>query len=67
MTYAKKVNSGGFDSYFRYWAGDTAPEALAVVGTALGPACVDLLRKAMLALGSEYPAGATCLAPDPDY
>ncbi len=32
----QEVNSGGFDSYFRYWGGDSAPDAVAVVGALLG-------------------------------
>lgn len=27
----QEVNSGGFDAYFRYWGGDSAPMALATL------------------------------------
>ena len=52
------MNSGGFDTYFRYWGSDTAPDALAAIGKVLGPAWEELLREAMLALGPDYPADA---------
>ncbi len=51
----QEVNSGGFDAYFRYWGGDTAPEALAALPRMLGAAWADLLRDAMALLGPDYP------------
>jgi Domain of unknown function (DUF4375) len=54
----QEVNSGGFDSYFRYRGGDTAPVALAVLPDLLGQDWADLLLDAMDTLGSTYPAGA---------
>jgi hypothetical protein len=53
----QEVNSGGFDSYFRYWGGDTAPVALAALPDILGQDWSDLLRDAMDTLGSAYPPG----------
>jgi hypothetical protein len=52
----QEVNSGGFDSYFRYWGCDTANEALAALPTVLGQAWADLLAEAMELLGPDYPA-----------
>jgi Domain of unknown function (DUF4375) len=54
-----EVNSGGFDSYFRYWGGNTAPEALTVLPRILGQAWADLLSEAMNLLGPEYPIEPT--------
>lgn len=54
----QEVNSGGFDSYFRYWGGDTAKVALAALSDALGQEWATLLRDAMQALGPDYPADA---------
>lgn len=54
----QEVNSGGFDTYFRYWGGDTALDALSAIGEVLGPAWGELLRKAMLTLGPDYPTDA---------
>lgn len=49
------VNSGGFDSYFRHWGGNTARTALAALATILGQEWADLLRTAMSLLGPNYP------------
>ena len=54
----QEVNSGGFDSYFRYWGGDTAPLALASLPQLLGQDWADLLREAMATLGPTYPPTA---------
>jgi len=54
----QEVNSGGFDSYFRYWAGDSAPTAHAELPAVLGQDWADLLRDAMALLGPAYPSGA---------
>ncbi len=51
----QEVNSGGFDSYFRYWGGNTAPVALSALARILGAQWVELLREAMLLFGPEYP------------
>lgn len=51
----QEVNSGGFDSYFSYWGGNTASEALALLPTALGEEWAVLLREAMGRLGATYP------------
>ena len=58
----QEVGSGGFDSYFRYWGGDTAPLALAVLPDVLGQDWADLLRDAMDTFGATYPAGAAARA-----
>jgi hypothetical protein len=54
-----EVNSGGFDSYFRYWGGNTAPDALTVLPALLGQAWADLLSEAMSLLGPQYPIEPT--------
>jgi hypothetical protein len=54
----QEVNSGGFDSYLRYWGGDTAPTAAAALPQLLGSPWVDVLREAMSLLGDPYPASA---------
>jgi hypothetical protein len=54
----QEVNSGGFDSYFRYWGGDTAPTAAAALPQLLGSAWADVLREAVALLGDPYPASA---------
>lgn len=51
----QEVNSGGFDSYFRYWGGNTARTALAALPTILGQVWADLLGDAMSLLGPDYP------------
>lgn len=58
----QEVNSGGFDSYFRYWGGDTASIALRALAEALGPEWETLLREAMQVLGPDYPADADARA-----
>lgn len=54
----QEINAGGFDAYFRYWGGNTAQEALAAIGKALGPDWAVLLREAILIFGSDYPINA---------
>lgn len=54
----QEVNSGGFDSYLRYWGGDSAPDAVVALPDVLGRDWADLLRQAMLLLGDAYPADA---------
>jgi hypothetical protein len=54
----QEVNSGGFDSYFRHWGGDTASLALEALPEALGQPWATLLREAMQTLGPAYPADA---------
>lgn len=51
----QEVSSGGFDSYFRYWGGNTARTALAALPSILGQDWADLLRTAMSLLGPDYP------------
>lgn len=51
----QEVNSGGFDSYFRYWGGDTAVDALRALPDALGDSWAALLREAISTFGEEYP------------
>ena len=51
----QEVNSGGFDSYFRYWGGNSAPEALAALPGLLSHEWADLLSEAMALLGPNYP------------
>lgn len=51
----QEVNSGGFDSYFRYWGGDTAQIALAALPDVLGPRWASVLLDAMETLGPGYP------------
>lgn len=54
----QEVSSGGFESYFRFWGGDSAPEALEALPGTLGEGWADLLRRAMVTLGAEYPLDA---------
>jgi hypothetical protein len=51
----QEVNSGGFESYFRYWGGNTAPDAVKALPTLLGQEWADLLSEAMDLLGPDYP------------
>jgi hypothetical protein len=51
----QEVSSGGFDGYFRYWGGDSAPDALRVLPDALGPSWAALLEEAMGVFGAVYP------------
>ena len=51
----QEVNSGGFDSYFRYWGGNSALDAAVALQGLLGQDWVDLLKEAMDLLGPEYP------------
>jgi len=50
----QEVNSGGFDSYFRYWGGDSAPEALGALRETLGAGWAELLREGMALFGPDY-------------
>lgn len=51
----QEVNAGGFDSYFRYGGGNTAPAALAGLPTTLGPEWAVLLTEALGLFGESYP------------
>ncbi|MEI2649192.1 MAG: DUF4375 domain-containing protein [Dermatophilaceae bacterium] len=51
----QEVSSGGFDVYFRYWGGDTAPVALEALSTTLGDEWATVLRDAMSLFGGAYP------------
>jgi hypothetical protein len=51
----QEVNAGGFDSYFRAWGGNSAPEAIDALPGALGQAWATLLHDAMQVVGSPYP------------
>lgn len=51
----QEVGSGGFDTYFRYKGGDTAPLALEAAEL-LGPRWVALVEEALHTMGSPYPA-----------
>jgi len=51
----QEVNSGGFDSYFRYWGGNTAEVALKGLPRMLGEGWASLLREAMGLFGTAYP------------
>lgn len=55
----QKVNSGGFDSYFRYWGGDSAPDAVAVLAGVLGAEWGEVLQEAMALFGPGYPDDST--------
>lgn len=55
----QEVNSGGFDSYFRYWGGDSAPDAVAVLAGVLGAEWGEVLREAMALFGPGYPGDST--------
>lgn len=54
----QEVNSGGFDSYLRYWGGNSAPLAFAVLPQVLGSEWAEVLAEAMAILGPEYPMDA---------
>lgn len=51
----QEVNAGGFDSYFRYGGGNTAPAALANLPTTLGQEWAALLTEAIGLFGASYP------------
>jgi len=51
----QEVNSGGFDSYFRYWGGNTAPQAADALPKVLGEEWAAVLTEAMSLLGPAYP------------
>jgi uncharacterized protein DUF4375 len=52
--FRQEVNSGGFDSYFRYWGGDTALTAVAGLPRLLGAGWADLLGEAVALFGFPY-------------
>lgn len=54
----QEVNSGGFDSYLRFWGADTASDALAIVGGALGEPWRQILVEALDIFGSTPPSTA---------
>lgn len=54
--FRQEVNSGGFDSYFRFWGGDTAAVAVAALPAALGAKWAGVLAEAMALFGDVYPA-----------
>jgi hypothetical protein len=51
----QEVNSGGFDSYFRYRGGNSALDAARSLPSLPGQDWADLLKEAMDLLGPEYP------------
>ena len=51
----QEVNAGGFDAYFRYWGGDSAPLALESLSGALGDSWAAVLRETMDLFGEHYP------------
>jgi hypothetical protein len=51
----QEVNSGGFDRYFSYWGGDSAPRALCALPQLLGQDWAEILSDAMTVFGSTYP------------
>jgi hypothetical protein len=51
-----EVDDGGFDSYFRDEAGNSAQTALVALPDVLGRDWADLLRTATRLLGSPYPS-----------
>ena len=54
----QEVNSGGFDSYLRSWGADTASDALAIVGGALGEPWRQVLVEALGIFGTANPSTA---------
>jgi hypothetical protein len=56
--FRQEVNSGGFDTYLRYWGVDTASEALAILPRALGVPWRQVLVEALAVLGTSNPASA---------
>lgn len=56
--FRQEVNSGGFDSYLRYWGADTASEALAILPRALGEPWQRVLAEALAIFGTANPASA---------
>ncbi|WP_165956861.1 DMP19 family protein [Kribbella antibiotica] len=53
--FRQEVNSGGFDSYFRYSGGDTALTAITALPRLLGSRWADLLGEAVALFGAPYP------------
>jgi hypothetical protein len=53
--FRQEVNSGGLDSYFRYWGGDTALTALTGLPRLLGTPWSNLLGEAVALFGAPYP------------
>lgn len=54
----QEVNSGGFDSYLRYWGADSASEALAILPRALGEPWRQVLAEALAIFGTSDPSTA---------
>ncbi|HMM95829.1 DUF4375 domain-containing protein [Phycicoccus sp.] len=54
----QEVNSGGFDTYLRFWGADTAPDALAIVEGALGEPWRQGLVEALDIFGTANPSTA---------
>ncbi|QOK24201.1 DUF4375 domain-containing protein [Janibacter indicus] len=55
----QEINSGGFDGYFRYWGGNTAPTALSGLRALLGEPWAALLEDALALFGDTYPSNQT--------
>ncbi|MFF1822128.1 DUF4375 domain-containing protein [Kribbella sp. NPDC058245] len=53
--FRQEVNSGGFDSYFRYNGGDTALTAMTALPRLLGNPWAALFGEAVALLGVPYP------------
>ena len=61
--FRQEVNSGGFETYFCAWGGDTAPIAAASLNNALGGGEWSALLVAAMALfGANYPLDADARA-----
>lgn len=54
----QEVNSGGFDSYLRFWGADTSSDALAILGGALGEPWRQVLNEALGVFGTASPSTA---------
>ena len=54
----QEVNSGGFDTYFQRWGGNTAPTALAGLRPLLGQPWELLLKDALALFEGPYPLDA---------
>lgn len=55
----QEVNADGFDSYFRYWGGASAPDAVAALASVLGAEWGEVLQEAMALFGPGYPGDST--------
>jgi hypothetical protein len=56
--FRQEMNSGGFDTYLRYWGADTASEALAILPRALGDPWHQVLAEALAVFGTANPSTA---------